>query len=154
MATASAHDPLRVKVTRADDPSRCFRDGSVLLLVDHAVQAACLPLNALEPAKAFLTVVGIPLRDMAIPVVIGVVGGRCAGSHGCPLLAGECILSRYLPKTSVALTPGRKSSRRSSWALSATTTVDADIKIAPTDIGRTNPIPARTPAARGTEMRL
>ena len=32
--------------------------------------------------------------------------------------------------------------------------VDADIKMAPSDIGMTNPIGASTPAASGTEMRL
>src|SRR5699024_11281615 len=40
------------------------------------------------------------------------------------------------------------------WALSATTTVEIDIRIAPTDIGRTNPTGASTPAASGTESRL
>ena len=33
-------------------------------------------------------------------------------------------------------------------------TVDRRIRIAPTDIGSTNPIGASTPAASGTEMRL
>ena len=32
--------------------------------------------------------------------------------------------------------------------------VDSDIKIAPTDIGNTNPAGASTPAASGTEIRL
>lgn len=36
----------------------------------------------------------------------------------------------------------------------ATTTVEADIRIAPTDIGNTNPIAASTPAASGTEIKL
>lgn len=49
---------------------------------------------------------------------------------------------------------GRRSIRRRSWALRATTTVDADIRMAPTDMGSTNPMGARTPAASGTEMRL
>src|SRR6185369_2424545 len=52
------------------------------------------------------------------------------------------------------LASGRKSRRRSTWAFSATTTVEIDIKIAPTDIGMTNPIGASTPAARGTEIKL
>jgi hypothetical protein len=38
--------------------------------------------------------------------------------------------------------------------LSATTTVDADINSAPTDIGITKPIGASTPAANGTATRL
>jgi len=33
------------------------------------------------------------------------------------------------------LASGRKTRRRSSWAFNATTTVEIDIKIAPTDIG-------------------
>jgi hypothetical protein len=49
---------------------------------------------------------------------------------------------------------GRSSSRRSSCALCATTTVDADIRMALTDIGMLNPIGASTPAASGTEIRL
>src|ERR1700758_4842132 len=52
------------------------------------------------------------------------------------------------------LASGRKSSRRSNWAFRATTTVEIDIKIAPTDIGITKPIGASTPAANGTEIRL
>ena len=52
------------------------------------------------------------------------------------------------------LASGRKSRRRSSWAFSATTTVEIDIKIAPTDIGITKPIGASTPAASGTDIRL
>src|SRR3979490_1540025 len=52
------------------------------------------------------------------------------------------------------LASGRKSSRRSSWAFSATTTVEIDIKIAPTDIGITKPMGASTPAASGTAIRL
>ena len=47
-----------------------------------------------------------------------------------------------------------RSRRRSSWALSATTMVDSDISIAPTDIGSTNPIGASTPAASGTAIML
>ena len=49
---------------------------------------------------------------------------------------------------------GARSSRRSSCALAATMIVDSDIKIAPIDIGSTNPTGASTPAASGTEIRL
>ncbi|GEM_PF-5427238 len=52
------------------------------------------------------------------------------------------------------LVAGVRSSRRRSWALSATTTVDADMRMAPTLIGSTNPTGASTPAASGTETRL
>lgn len=52
------------------------------------------------------------------------------------------------------LASGARSMRRNSCALSATTTVDNDMRIAPTDIGMTNPMGARTPAARGTEIKL
>src|SRR5699024_12404865 len=48
------------------------------------------------------------------------------------------------------LAAGVRSSRRNSWALRATTTVEADIRIAPTLIGNTNPMGANTPAASGT----
>lgn len=48
----------------------------------------------------------------------------------------------WTPGTTAALTFGRRSRRRSNWALSATTTVDADKSRAPTDIGSTNPIGA------------
>src|SRR5699024_7723887 len=51
-------------------------------------------------------------------------------------------------------TSGARSRRRSSWAFKATTIVDSDMRIAPTLIGRTKPIGARTPAARGTDSRL
>ena len=39
---------------------------------------------------------------------------------------------------------GLRSRRRSSWALKATTTVDTDIRMAPSDMGMTNPIGAGT----------
>src|SRR5699024_2965921 len=45
--------------------------------------------------------------------------------------------SRHQP--SAPILSGRRSSRRSSCALSATTTVDRDMRIAPTLMGRTNP---------------
>ena len=48
----------------------------------------------------------------------------------------------------------RKSKRLNNWAFAATTTVDTDIRIAPTSIGSTNPTGASTPAARGTEIAL
>ena len=60
----------------------------------------------------------------------------------------------YLRPDRFRMEPGRRSSRRSSCAFNATTTVEADIRIAPTLMGRTNPIGARIPAANGTEMRL
>src|SRR5690606_36510573 len=49
---------------------------------------------------------------------------------------------------------GPRSSLRRSWALTATTIVERDMRIAPTDIGSTKPIGASTPAASGTETRL
>lgn len=57
-------------------------------------------------------------------------------------------------RISTTLASGRRSSRRSSCALSATTIVDSDMRVAPTDMGRTKPIGARMPAASGTEIRL
>ncbi len=60
----------------------------------------------------------------------------------------------YLRPDRFRMEPGRRSSRRSSCAFNATTTVEADIRIAPTLMGRTNPTGARIPAANGTEMRL
>ena len=63
-------------------------------------------------------------------------------------------VARSRSSSSAVLRAGERSRRRRSWALSATTTVEADMRIAPTLIGRTNPMGARTPAARGTEIRL
>src|SRR5699024_7842301 len=76
----------------------------------------------------------------------GLTGGS-VGVHGCGLHFG-------CSRTERVLASGVRSMRRSSWALSATTTVEIDIRTAPTDIGRTNPTGARTPAASGTESRL
>src|SRR5690606_16011987 len=58
------------------------------------------------------------------------------------------------PCVAAAIISARKSRRRSVCALSATTIVERDMRIAPTDIGSTNPIGARTPAASGTDIRL
>ena len=49
---------------------------------------------------------------------------------------------------------GRRSSRRNSWAFSATTIVDTLIKIAPTAGESVTPTPASTPAARGMATML
>lgn len=46
------------------------------------------------------------------------------------------------------------SNRRSSWALSATTTVEVDIRMAPTAIGKMMPHGASTPAASGSATML
>src|SRR5690606_10719666 len=54
----------------------------------------------------------------------------------------------------LVLVCGVRSRRRSSWAFRATTTVEADIRIAPMLMGSTKPIGASTPAASGTESRL
>src|SRR5262249_44176877 len=74
-----------------------------------------------------------------------------AGPHasGACRTAGGATARAWLLNRS-----GRRSSLRSSCALRATTTVDADINNAPTDIGITKPTGASTPAASGTEMRL
>ena len=50
--------------------------------------------------------------------------------------------------------PGRRSRRRRSWALRATTMVDALIRIAPTAGARVTPAQARAPPATGTATRL
>src|SRR5699024_1863043 len=76
----------------------------------------------------------------------GVVGGGVDGH--------DRVLHFWRSRTERVLASGVRSMRRRSWAMSATTTVDSDIRIAPTDIGSTNPTGARTPAASGTEMRL
>jgi len=49
---------------------------------------------------------------------------------------------------------GRRSTRRRSWALSATTIVDADMRMAPTAGDRVIPAHARTPAASGMATTL
>src|SRR5436189_62142 len=49
---------------------------------------------------------------------------------------------------------GRRSSRRRSWALNATTTVDADMKIAPTAGDSVTPPNDSTPAASGMAIKL
>ena len=78
--------------------------------------------------------------------------GRCSPHRLCAGADGAFHPLRFV--VGVVRAPGVRSSRRRSWALSATTTVEADMRIAPTLIGRTNPIGASTPAASGTATRL
>src|SRR5690606_24915354 len=81
-------------------------------------------------------------------------GAVAGGAHGASFRwlrpEGQALLCWLVG----ARRAGARSSRRRSCALSATTTVEADIRIAPTDMGSTNPIGARTPAASGTAARL
>src|SRR4051794_7848671 len=61
-----------------------------------------------------------------------------------------------LSSVSLALTglTERRSRRRSSWALSATTTVEADMRMAPTAGDKVMPAKANTPAASGMATTL
>lgn len=88
-------------------------------------------------------------RSYSSRVCISQLRTPCKGSRS------EDRRSPTLPRPGhPCVAPGRRSSLRSSWALRATTMVDSDMRTAPTDMGRTNPIGARTPAASGTEIRL
>src|SRR5690606_16442633 len=58
------------------------------------------------------------------------------------------------PGQRAARRAGSRSRRRRSCALSATTTVETDMRIAPAAIGMTNPTGASTPAASGTAAML
>ena len=81
-------------------------------------------------------------------------------SNGVPTLAAlaDEILPRFAIATGVdqwgLCESGRRSSRRNSWAFSATTIVDTLIKIAPTAGESVTPTPASTPAARGMATML
>jgi hypothetical protein len=68
------------------------------------------------------------------------------------LKAAGCHLNPPDPWTYAWL--GRRSTRRRSWALRATTMVEALISTAPTAGARVTPAQARTPAATGTASRL
>ncbi|GEM_PF-2713384 len=73
---------------------------------------------------------------------------RLSARHAAAACRGQAARRRC------ALCPGERSRRRRSCALTATTTVDRDIRTAPTLMGRTKPTGASTPAASGTETRL
>src|SRR5690625_4289 len=96
---------------------------TVLLVGDHLGHAAGLALDALHAVA-----VPVLVADVTVLVRPGLIG--CSvGVHGC-------VLHFWCSRTERVLASGVRSMRRSSWALSATTTVEIDIRIAPTDIGR------------------
>src|SRR5699024_3288185 len=103
---------------------------AVLLVIDHLRDAACLALDALHAASLAGFVADVAVL-VGLGVSAGVIGGR-VGGH-------ECVLHFLRSRTERVLASGVRSMRRSSWALRATTTVEIDIRIAPTDIGMTKP---------------
>src|SRR5690606_33848086 len=78
-----------------------------------------------------------------VPVVDDVAVG--VAEHRGVDLGTSIAHSSSVPPTAATDASGRRSRRRNSWALSATTTVDNDMRMAPAAIGRTNPTGARTP---------
>src|SRR5699024_955197 len=127
---------------------------AVGVLIDHAVDATGLSLDALESGEVAVFVTDVSMA--------GFGWWRGDGVHRAFSWFKWCPLRRQMDAHSdgawsrilAVLAAGVRSRRRSSWALSATTTVETDIRIAPILIGNTNPIGASTPAARGTEIRL
>src|SRR5690625_3903744 len=115
------------------------------------MNAAGLAFDAFQSGQ-----VAVFVTDIAVVSGFGMRGvghGSSFGVHRCCRSSFACWASKVSGALSwdlAALAAGVRSKRRSSWALRATTAVEADIRSAPTLIGRTNPIGASTPAARGT----
>src|SRR3954451_4327895 len=74
------------------------------------------------------------------------------GGHRAVLTTYTALGRGHSPRATRRV--GERSRRRRSWALSATTIVEIDIKMAPTAGDTTTPAKASTPAASGTVMTL
>lgn len=104
--------------------------------------------DALTDLMAFLPPYPTPTTDTGTRNLLDASGGIPSPAAPATATARSCYVA------GLACLVGRRSSLRRSCALAATMTVDNDMRIAPIDMGNTNPMGARTPAASGTDARL